>query len=361
MINILSLRCSLVFAPYLSDTTAEYLARGAITSRVVRQGGIGLILRSDGDLVLRHEHRQASLGIEDARHYAATIRMRMEFYDVLRLQDEVVLASVADELLLSHPQSQMWLTHEAVGALSRAFDWESSAAQDETVAGVPEWLKVSTGGVRLLLSDQRTARSVLLGRDHHVELERRFASSSQSGQTSAGHPPPTILLKTLTIHLQSAFKLASTLTDFVDHGRVVAFEDITPFYSLKASPCTEGIELRDSDNRIALTRRESGKWVTLLREELRRLNAHQFERGGIRTVFVDSEDGFWVLQWGDEILVPRDSQFLIESRSEDLCHAGALVYKSIGEFVVILNPGNGACVALSDSDSKFWMNRNPQQ
>jgi len=40
---------------------------------------------------------------------------------------------------------------------------------------------------------------------------------------------------------------------------------------------------------------------------------------------------------------------------------GALVYKSIGEFVVILNPGNGACVALSESDSKFWMNRNLQQ
>jgi hypothetical protein len=129
MINILSIRCSLAFAPYLAESAAEFLTGGAITSQVVRQGGNGLILRSDGDFVLRHQHRQSSLGREDVRHYRATINFRAEFHDVYRMQDEIVMVNIGNEVLLSHPQSELWLGSETITALRTAFNSDSATAR----------------------------------------------------------------------------------------------------------------------------------------------------------------------------------------------------------------------------------------
>src|SRR5438552_3035295 len=163
MINILSIRCGLAFAPYLAESAMEFLREGGLASRVVRKGGSGLIIRSDGDVVIRHQNRQATLSREDAMHYFATIQFRCEVYDVLRMQDEVVLANVGNEVLLSHPQSDLWLGSDCIATLASAFSSESSSKGDEIRVGLPAWLSVSTGGGRLLLSDQRTARWVLLG------------------------------------------------------------------------------------------------------------------------------------------------------------------------------------------------------
>jgi hypothetical protein len=354
MINILSIRCSLAFAPYLAVSAAEFLSDGVIASRVVRQGGRGLILRSDGNLVLRHEHRQASIGAEEARHYSAIVQFRCELYDVSRMQDEVVLANVGDEMLLSDPQAEMWLKSETVAALVLAFTSDSSAKAGASLSGFPEWLKVSTGGASLLLSDQRTGRWVLLGEDHMRDLERRLASLRCSGGAVARPAPPTIPLKGLTVHLQSALKLAGTLEEFANSGRVTPFEEVTPIYSLKASASTEGIELRDSDNRIALTAREARKWTGIIGTELHRLNVRQVERGGIRTVFARIEDGRWILQWGDEVFVPNTALARVPAApSATLSGAtGHPIAKRIGEFLLLLSPATGACVALTDSESR---------
>ena len=243
MINILSIRCSLAFAPYLAESATEFLREGRLASRVVRHGGSGLIIRSDEAVVFRYQNRQATLSREEVKHYFATVQFRSEVYDVLRMQDEVVLANVGNELLLSHPQSDLWLGSDAIAALANAFNSESSSKEDETRASLPEWLSVSTGGGRLLLSDQRTARWVLLGDDHIRELERRLEALRVPAVAAPRLEPPTISLKGLTVHLQSAFKLAATLEDFANTGNVAPFEEITPIYSLTASRSTEGIEL----------------------------------------------------------------------------------------------------------------------
>ena len=353
MINILSIRCSLAFAPYLAVSVAEFMSAGVIGSRVVRQGGGSLILRSDGNLVLRHEHRQASIGTEEARHYSAIVQFRCEFYDVLRMQDEVVLATVGDELLLSHPQSEMWLKSETVAELLLAFISDPSAEAGGSLPGFPEWLKVSTGGATLLLSDQWTGRWVLLGEDHMCELERRLRLLRRSGRAVAGPEPPTIPLKGLTVHLQSALKLALTLEEFANNGQVTPFEEVTPIYSLNASESTEGIELRDSDKRVALTTREARKWADIMRTELDPLNVRQVERGGIRTVIARVENGRWILQWGDEVFVSNTALDRVLSAPVAILsgQTGDPIGKRTGEFLLLLSPATGACVALTDSES----------
>jgi hypothetical protein len=354
MINILSIRCSLAFAPYLAESATEFLREGGLASRVVRQGGSGLIIRSDGDMVLRHQNRQATLSREDAAHYSATVKFRCEVYDVLRMQDEVVLANVGNELLLSHPQSDLWLGSDAIAALTNAFNSESSSKADDTRASLPEWLSVSTGGGRLLLSDQRTARWVLLGDDHIRELERRLEALGVPTIAAPRLEPPTISLKGLAVHLQSAFKLAATLEEFAKSGNAEPFEEITPIYSLTASRSTEGIELKDSDNRVAITAREARKWAGVIRAELDRLNARQAERGGIRTVFADGPEGRWILHWGDEVFVSRGalSQKLAPLSLSAGAEKGALIVKNAGDFVLFLSPETGACVALTDAEVK---------
>src|SRR5439155_23748098 len=143
------------------------------------------------------------------------------------MQDEVVLATVGDELLLSHPQSEVWLKSETVAALVRAFTSDSAPEAEGSLSGFPEWLKVSTGGGSLLLSDQRTGRWVLLGADHMRELERRRGSIGRWGGSVCGAAPPTIPLKGLTVHLQSALKLFGTLEEFANTDRVTPFEEVT--------------------------------------------------------------------------------------------------------------------------------------
>jgi len=353
MINILAIRCSVAFAPYLALSAADFLSDGVTASRVVRQGGRSLILRSDSDLTLRHEHRQASLGVHEARHYAATVGFRNEFYDVTRMQDEVVLASVGDELLLSYPQSELWLRPEAVAALLRAYAGDSNAREGATLPGLPEWLSVSTGGARLLLSDQRTGRWVLLGDDHVHELKRRLGLLSPL-RGATGQAPPTIQLKGLTVRLQSAFKLVATLLDFTFNANVEPFEETTPTYALKAARSTEGIELSDSHTRVSLTVREARKWADIIGAELSRLGACQVERGAIRTVFADHEGGRWILQWGDEVWLPNGWRDGVSARSPSLpgAHGGPLVKRS-DEFLLALDGATGSCVALTDSESKL--------
>jgi hypothetical protein len=352
MINILSIRCSLAFAPYLAESATEFLREGGLASRVVRQGGSGLIIRSDGDVVLRHQNRQATLSREDATHYAATVQFRCEVYDVLRMQDEVVLANVGNELLLSHPQSDLWLGSDAIAALTNAFNSESGSKADETRASLPDWLSVSTGGGRLLLSDQRTARWVLLGADHIRELERRLEALRVPTMAAPRLEPPTISVKGLTVHLQSAFKLAATLEEFAKTGNAEPFEEITPIYSLTASRSTEGIELKDSDNRVAITAREARKWAGVIRGELDRLNVRQVERGGIRTVIATNEHGRWFLQWGDEVYLShlRLLQCIPYPDPTAIGLEESPIIQGTGEFQLLLSPETGACVALTQSD-----------
>src|SRR5262245_357250 len=140
MINILSIRCSLAFAPYLLKSFNEFSSGGAVAPRVVRQAGKGLILRTDDNLILRHEHRQSSLDRIDARHYLATVQFRSDFYDVLRMQDEVILSVVGEELLLSHPQSELWLNAATVAALLDEFTSDVNQTADAVRRHAPEWL-----------------------------------------------------------------------------------------------------------------------------------------------------------------------------------------------------------------------------
>jgi hypothetical protein len=155
--------------------------------------------------------------------------------------------------------------------------------------------------------------------------------------------------------LQSALKLSATLEEFANTGRVTPFEEITPIYSLKASESTEGIELRDSDKRVALTAREARKWTGIIGTELERLDVRQVVRGGMRTVFARIEDGRWILQWGDEVFVPNTALARL------LSYPGAIlsgatshpIGKRTEEFLLLLGPATGACVALTDSESGY--------
>src|SRR5437870_7923167 len=136
MLNILSIRCGLAFAPYLAEAMMGYLNLGAFHSRVVKQGGNGLILRSGEEMALRFQAHEAMLGNEEARHYSATLALRRDVYDIMRMADEVVFASIGDSVLLSHTQSELWLEAPAIQALLRAF---REGAQSADVA-LPDWL-----------------------------------------------------------------------------------------------------------------------------------------------------------------------------------------------------------------------------
>jgi len=349
MINILSIRCGLSFAPYLTDAMTGYLKDGAFKSRVVKQGGNGLILRSAAEMALRFEARQAALGDQEARHYSATIDLRREVYDILRMADEVILANVGESLLLSYPQSELWLEASVIAALLRAY--EKGVNADAADGALPEWLNVSTGAGRLLLSDQRTGRWVLLGADHVAELERRARLLAPAGQFVRRAGPPTLAIKGVTVHLQTAFKLADSLEAFAGSGNVMAFTEQAPGYELAVEKATEGIALRDFDQRAALTTREARKYAAILRDELARRRAQQFERGGLRTVVADDVGGRWVLQWGDELLLTGDALSSLAGTSSDAT-ADHLVMRRDGEFLVLLQPATGATVALIDSETE---------
>jgi hypothetical protein len=348
MINILSVRCSLSYAPYLIDAMNGYLNIGRFNSRVVKQGGNGLILRSAAEMQLRFEARQASLGRQEARHYSATLGLRRDFYDILGMADEIVIANVGESLLLSHPQSELWLEARVIATLLRLY--HESANADAADGALPEWLNVSTGAGRLLLSDQRTGRWVLLGAEHVAELERRAGLLAPPGETVRLTRPPTLMIKGVTVHLQTAFKLADCLDTFAENGNVMTFTEQAPGYELAVEKATEGISLRDFDQRVALTPREARKYAAILRDELARCHAQPFERGGLRTVIADDAGGRWVLQWGDEILL-TNAALASFSESSSGATADHLVMRRDGEFLLLLQPTTGACVALTDSET----------
>lgn len=340
MINIISIRCSLAFAPYLRESLAQFLDSGYVTPRVVLQAGTGLIMRSDDELAIRYQGREYRLGPDEARHYRATVDLRVEAYDVTRMPDEIVMSNFNGAVVLSHPQSEIWLEPQVVAALVQTFNRGTAA---ESI--VPDWLNASLGGGRLLLSDQRSGRWVLLGPDH-VEALRGRLPCLAAPKPNAKSRPPTIDIKGLSIHLQSAIKLARTLADFAATGAIEAYDEITPLYWLSVSPSTEGIELSDSNNRVAITKREAGKWASLISVELERLNTTQFERGQIRTTLADCDGGRWILQWGDEVFIPRgfDSAFK-DGRCEN-----RFLMKKIGELTTLLDHQTADCIALSDSE-----------
>ena len=307
-----------------------------------------MILRQEDGVSLRYQGRQCSLGKEDARHYLATIEFREEAFEVKRLPDEIVISTVGQSILLSYPQSELWLERDVIAALVRSFNSDATPPDDVKTTGLPQWLSISSGNGRLLLSDGRTGRWVLLSADHVAELERRLNTWQQPGRTVNKRVPPTLPLKGLNIHLQSAFKLAETLEHFADTGNVTAFEETTPTYSLTVERATEGIELRESDARVALTAREARKWASIIRVELDRLNARQIERGKIRTLFADVAEGRWVLQWGDEVLVPHPTDRIVEPGIATVNSTGDVAARDTSEFRLMLNSDTGACVALNE-------------
>ena len=345
-INIRSVRSSLAFAPYLSEAFQEFIEDRSVSARVPRQGGKGFVVRSDGDLVLRHEHRQESLGPEDVRHYAATTSMRSQVYNILRMQDEVVLASVGPELLLSHPQSEMWLSEQAVFALVEAFESASNAIDDD----IPEWLKVSMGGGRLLLSDQRTGRWVLLGSDHLNELRQRIAELANDSTPLQFQSPPVINLKGTEIHLQSALTLVSIMEDFALGRQVIDFEEVTPSYSLKVATSSNGLEISDDDNHAVLNSRETRKWIDLVKSKIEALHISQLERGRIRTVFASDNGGRWILQWGDEVFLHRSAQS-VEHLADTPGPDSSVIARRIDGFLVVMNSSTGNCVALTEFEA----------
>lgn len=341
MINLLSIRCGLAFAPYLSESLYAFLRDGQFASRVVRQGGSGLITLFDSQMMLRYQYGEAALGAEEARHYNATVSFRNDFYDVARMQDEVVVANVGGELLLSHPQSELWLRAEHISSLLAALGGASIAT---TETSLPEWFTISTGAGQLLISDQRNGRWVLLGADHIKELERRLSLLKDFQTSPQKSKPSTISVKGILVHLQSAFALASAFEAFAETGQVAPYEESTPVYRLAVSKATEGIEVRDSEQRAGLNAREARKWAGIIRSELDRTGAAQMERGRIRTVIARGEQGRWVLQWGDEVFVPNESLSRLDESSNEL------IINRSGEFVLILTPATGACVALTESE-----------
>lgn len=354
MINILSIKCSLAFAPYLAESAARFLNAGDLASQVVRQAGSSLILRQDDEVSLWYQGRQCELGTQDARHYRSTIEFRAEAYDVKRMVDEVVISTIGRSILLSYPQSELWLDQSVVSKLVGVFNGEPVSRDEDTALDLPQWLSISTGSDRLLLSDGRTGRWVLLGADHLAEFERRLKIPDEPEFNAINRVPPTIALKGLRVHLQSAFRLADTLEDFANTGAVADFEEITPTYSLTIGRATEGIELKDSDIRVALAAREARKWSTIIRGEIDRLNVRCVERGRIRTVFADVEEGRWVLQWGDEVFVPRTATPIAETGLTPIHSTGELAMREAGDFRLLLNRDTGACVALNESELGYF-------
>ncbi|HJQ26282.1 MAG TPA: hypothetical protein VKA60_20380 [Blastocatellia bacterium] len=336
MLNLLAIRCGLCFAPYLTDAVTGYLNDGRFNSRVVKQGGNGLIMRSDTEVALRFQTHEAALGHREARHYAATIAFRSAVYDIARMTDEIVMATVGDTLLLSHPQSELWLEADTVAALLRTYEQGAKATVRD--AALPEWLNVSTGAGRLLLSDQRTGRWVLLGAEHVAEARRRLQQLAPASGAVSRLRPPTWTIKGVTVHLQSAFKLAAALEGYAESGKVMAFTEQSPGFELAVEQTKEGMALRDFDQRATLTAREARKYALILRDELERRRAVEFERGRLRTVFADDEGGRWVLQWGDEILLTGEAQSSLRVTRAD-------------EFLLLLDPASGACVALTDTEA----------
>ena len=130
---------------------------------------------------------------------------------------------------------------------------------------------------------------------------------------------------------------------------MTAYTEQTPDYVLTVEKATEGMALRDFDQRIALNAREARKYAAILRDELEQRRAAQFERGGLRTVLADSVDGRWLVQWGDEVLLNAEAVTSLR-QNPAASEAGGLVSRRDGEFLLLLDPATGACVALTGEE-----------
>ena len=340
LINILSLNCSIAFAPYLIDALSALEGTRNASSKTVRQGGSGLVLTHGGaSLGLIYRNHRASLDSEEVIHYLATVGLRANVYDVSLMSDEVVLASVNDSLLVSHPQSEIWLERPSVSQLIAGY----KTGQLSPGSSLPEWLVWSAAAGRLLLSDQRSGRWVLLGEDHLEEFERRLTRLTPATR-STSPAPPVISLKGVEIHLQSAFKLARTLRDFAQTRRISAYNEAAPEFKLTVGPAVEGIRISDTGSVVGLTVREAGKWAEIIEAELARLHASESVRGQITTVLADGSGGRFVLQWGDEVFVPHRFSY---QRSVS---GGQLIYAKDRGFSLLLDRSKDACIALTPQE-----------
>lgn len=360
MINLFSIRCSLAFAPYLERALAEYLESGYSRPLVVRQGGNGLEARVDSpesrppSLIVRHEGREDGLDADSARHYRATIEFRTALFDVRRTSDEVVLAKTADGVLISFPLSQIFLEPEAAGAVVSCFKAGCVAATD--ALAVPDWLVISASADRLLLSDQRSGRWVLLAEEHIDYLEDSCRDSNFADARGAIRTRcPGITVKGIEVPLFSAFRVARALEEFVASGKVTALNDVTPDGSIAIANAPEGIELRDTSHRVSLNAREAAKWGSIIRAEIERLKAMEFERGCIRTVVANADEGRRVIQGGDQILAGRG--FIDECRKiasavpdSSRMHCGDLVHQQSNDRMLLLSKTSGHCVALTEAE-----------
>jgi hypothetical protein len=336
VINILSINCSLAFAPYLIDAMSDLEVRPSAPSRTIRQGGSGMVLGLGDYLSVIHRNRRADLDNDVTGHYLATIGLRAKTYEVSLMSDEVVLASVNESLFVSHPQSEVWLGPQAVRQLVASY----RSGESHPHPALPDWLACSVAAGRLLLSDQRTGRWVLLGADHIAEFERRLSLLGPSAESPVP-APPVIQMKGVEIHLQSAFRLARTLRDFAQTRQVCAYEESLPEFKLAVASAVEGIQISDTNSRVGMTAREALKWAGIVEAELTRLNASEIVRGKITTVVADGLGGRFVLQWGDEVFVP----------SRFPSHASVSGDRLIGAtdrgFSLLLDRTKSACVALT--------------
>jgi hypothetical protein len=351
MINILSINCSLAFAPYILESTEAFLASVAtsdIPSRVIRQAANGFIIRAEGGLLFRHQNREAELGREEAEHYFATIGFRQEVFDVAKTTDEVVFANVGNQLLLSHPQSEMWLEAGVIPRLLEAFHQKGSPG----IETLPEWLTLSGGDGQLLLSDQRNGRWVLLGSDHLAEFKRRCSLLNSSAVFQPLEKPPKISVKGLAIHLQGALKLQETLEEFAATGSFRPYEEITPVYQLLVMRTIEGMKISDGNLAMAMPAKEAQKWAAILRSELEKYQVKLSDRGNIRTVFATVEQGVWILQWGDEVLVSNHQLRKLQSQPFQNEPNERLTSRQEDEYLLLLDKASGGCVALTKAESE---------
>jgi hypothetical protein len=348
MLNILSIKCGLAYVPYFLESAESFLKNGEVTSRVVRQSGNGLIIRSTNELLLRHQNREAALSREDVRHYFSTVQWRSEIYDVVRKSDEVIFANFARSLFLSHPQSEIWIDAELLPSLMTAFNTSNGANPE----ALPDWLQIAGGDGRLLLSDQRNGRWVLLGSDHFAEFDRRYKLLAAKDEIQKPAKPPTIWLKGLKIHLQAAKQLAQTFEEFAETGAFTPYEEIASTYQLIVLRSTEGMKISDSTLVVTMTAREARKWLSILRTEMDKFNLRQTERGNIRTVRAKLENGCWILQWGDEVFLSVEAISKIEALQNSQTETKELAMKRNEDFFLILEKLNGGCVALTDDELK---------
>ena len=354
MINILSVNCGLAFAPYLAESARSFLSEQAVSARVIRQGGTGLIIRAEEAFYVRYQNREAILSREEAKHYLETLDFRIESYDIRRTSDELVLSNVGRTLMVSYPQSDLWLEPETIAQLITIYNRNPGTVDEEIndALNLPDWLTVSTSAGRLLMSDQRNGRWSLLGADHLAELERRLEPLSRANDSLRQPRPPTISLKGVTVHLQSAFKLADALESFAETGEVAAFEDVTPLFDLKVARALEGIEIQDSLSRVGITKKEARKWADIIKDELKRVNAAVIERGKIRTVLATGDQGQWVLQWGDEVFVPSRVLDQLPDSPEQFHEqdAGLPAIKKTANLLLLHSRSDGGCVALTERE-----------